>query len=96
MNSQPYSFAQFATRVFGCAMDFAHPEVTAKNGIAALRALWKSAGLPLSFAELGAKKEDIPTLLNNLGDNDHTEGHFVVLKRPDVEAIFNIAANYKD
>ena len=50
----------------------------------------------MSFAELGAKKEDIPTLLNNLGDNDHTEGHFVVLKRPDVEAIFNIAANYKD
>ena len=89
-------FAQFATRVFGCAMDFAHPEVTAKNGIAALRALWKSAGLPLSFADLGAKKEDIPTLLNNLGIDDHTEGHFMILKRPDVEAIFNIAANYKD
>lgn len=96
MDHDVMRFAQFANRVFGCAMDFAHPEVTAKNGIAALRALWKSAGLPLSFADLGAKKEDIPTLLNNLGIDDHTEGHFMILKRPDVEAIFNIAANYKD
>ena len=96
MSHDVMRFAQFANRVFGCEMNFASPEVTAKNGIKALRALWKSAGLPLSFKDLGAKKEDIPTLLKNLGIDDHTEGHFVVLKRPDVEAILNIAADYQD
>ena len=96
MSHDVMRFAQFANRVFGCEMNFASPEVTAKNGIKALRALWKSTGLPLSFKDLGAKKEDIPTLLKNLGIDDHTEGHFVVLKRPDVEAILNIAADYQD
>ena len=88
-------FARFANRVFGCAMDFENPKNTALAGIKALRQLCKDAGLPLSFAELGAKKEDIPTLLNNIGGADHTEGHFVVLNKKDIENIFNIAADYK-
>ena len=32
-------FAQVAVRVWGCQMDFAHPEVTAREGIGRLRAL---------------------------------------------------------
>ena len=88
-------FAKFANRVFGCAMDFSEPENTAKNGIKALRNLWKEAKLPLNFEELGAKKKDIPILLNNIGDENHTEGHFVVLSKHDIEAILNIAAEYQ-
>ncbi len=30
----PVRLAQFAVRVFGCEMDFAHPEATARQGIA--------------------------------------------------------------
>ena len=39
MNHDVMRFAQVAVRVWGCQMDFAHPEVTAKAGIEALRFL---------------------------------------------------------
>lgn len=88
-------FARFAVNVFGCQMDFEKPENTAKAGIKALRKLWGDANLPLNFEQLGAKKEDIETLLNNLGDSKHTEGHFVVLDREHIKEILLKAANYK-
>ena len=50
-------FAKAAVRVWGCQMDFEHPEVTAKAGIESLRQFLKSIGMPGSFAELGAKEE---------------------------------------
>ena len=55
-------FAQVATRVWGCQMDFTNPEVTAKAGIEALRNFLISIGMPKNFEELGAKEEDIPVL----------------------------------
>lgn len=86
-------FARFAVNVFGCEMDYEHPEKTAKAGISALRKLWGDAGLPLNFEELGAKASDIPLLVKNHGDNP--EGHFVLLNKEDIEKIFTIAANYQ-
>lgn len=88
-------FAKFANRIFGCEFDFANPENTAKAGIQALRDLWSQAGLPLNFEQLGAKKEDIPTLVKNIGNDDHTEGKFVVLHKKEMAEIFAIAADYK-
>ncbi len=88
-------FAQFAVNVMGCQMDYAYPENTALAGIAALRQLWGNAGLPLNFEELGAKREDIPVLADRIGDDDHTEGKFVVLRKPDVAAILTLAADYQ-
>ncbi len=88
-------FAQFAVNVMGCQMDYEHPENTALAGIAALRRLWGDAGLPLNFKELGAKREDIPTLVNNIGPDDHTEGHFLVLHKKDIAEILTIAADYE-
>ncbi len=87
-------FAQFANRVFGFSMDFEDPERTAKNGIQALRFFFKSIGMPLSFADIGAKEEDIPAMLNMLGVDHHTEGHFMELHRDDCEAIYRIAARF--
>lgn len=87
-------FAQFANRVFGVTMDFEDPSRTAKQGINALRSFFKSIGMPLSFADIGAKAEDIPRMLNFLGIDDHTEGHFMVLNRADCEQIYKIAATY--
>ncbi len=89
-------FAQFANRVFGISVNFEKPELTAKAGIAALRALWKSAGLPLNFAELGAKAEDIDAMVEHMGGAGHTEGHFVVLDSEAIKRIFRRAAAYKD
>ena len=88
-------FAQFANRVFGISVDFAHPERTAKAGIAALRALWKSADLPLNFKELGAKREDIPVLVDHLVTDDKTEGHFVVMDGPFITKVLEHAADYR-
>ncbi len=59
-------FAQVAVRVWGCSMDFEHPEVTALEGINAFRNFLISIGMPRNFAELGAKEEDIPVLAQNL------------------------------
>lgn len=96
LNHDVMRFAQFATRVFGCEMDFEEPERTARAGIAALRSFYKEIGMPLSFDEIGAKEEDIPRLLNVLGvdEKDRLEGHFVSLKRSDCEQIYLLAARY--
>ncbi len=59
-------FAQAAVRVWGCQMDFANPENTARAGIEALRRFFKSIGMPGNFAELGAKEEDIPKMVESL------------------------------
>ncbi len=94
-NHDVLRFARFAVNVFGCKMDYENPENTADAGIKALRQLWGEAGLPLNFEQLGAKAEDIPTLLNNIGGPDHTEGHFVVLNKDGIKKVFETAANYK-
>ncbi len=62
LDHNPMRFAQFAARVWGCDMDYAHPEHTAAEGILRLTAFWGGLGLPVTFAQLGAKAEDIPAL----------------------------------
>ena len=69
-------FAQVAVRVWGCQMDFEHPEVTAKAGIEALRNFLISIGVPKNFAELGAKEEDIPYLAKTLCYGNGRQGAF--------------------
>ena len=83
-------FAQMATRVFGCQMNFADPKATALEGIKAFRRFLHSIGMPINFAELGAKEEDIPTLVKKLNPGDGWG--FVPLKAADVTAIYKIAA----
>ena len=84
-------FAQMATRVFGCEMNFADPKATAFEGIRAFRRFLHSIGMPINFAELGAKEEDIPTLVKKLNPGDGWG--FVPLKAADVTAIYKIAAH---
>ena len=62
MHKDVMRFAQFAVRVYGCSMDFEHPERTALDGIEAHEAFLKSIGMPITMKELGAKTEDIPAL----------------------------------
>lgn len=86
-------FAQIAVRVWGCQMDFAHPENTAKAGIAALRQFLKSIGMPSSFEKLGAKEEDIEKMAHIAcyGDGRKgTIGGFVKLNENDVINIYRL------
>ena len=86
-------FAQVAVRVWGCQMDFAHPEVTALEGIEAFRNYLISIGMPRNFEELGAKEEDIPKLVNVLcrGDGrDGTISGFITLNEDDCTKIYKM------
>lgn len=92
MNHDIMRFAQLATRVWGCKMDFAHPEETAKEGIARFKAFLQSIGMPVTFAELGAKEEDIPALVEKLAVGpDGKAGSFVKLSKEDCAAIYRLA-----
>ena len=84
-------FAQFAVRVWGCEMNFEDPEETAKEGIARTKAFFRSVGMPTSFAELGAKEEDIPKLLETLQIEGRTEGFFVKLGPKECEEVYRLA-----
>ncbi len=86
-------FAQLANRVWGCSMDFQHPENTAKAGIQAFRNFLKSIGMPQTLGELGGKEEDIPYLAHTASygnGNDGTLGSFVVLKEEDIANIYRL------
>ena len=86
-------FAQVAVRVWGCQMDFAHPEVTAREGIRKLQQFFISIGMPRNFAELGAKEEDIPALVKALCWGDGRQGSisgFVTLNEEDCAKIYQL------
>ncbi|MBR3628943.1 MAG: iron-containing alcohol dehydrogenase [Oscillospiraceae bacterium] len=89
----PMRFAQMAVRVFGCSMDFAHPENTALEGIRRFRQFLHSIGMPVNFAELGAREEDIPALVEKFGIGDGRTGGFVKLSAADITEIYRIAAH---
>ncbi len=91
MDHDVMRFAQVAVRVWGCQMDFAHPEVTAKEGIEKLRNFFISLGMPRNFAELGAKEEDIPRMVKSLVWGDGRPGYligFTKLTEADCDAIY--------
>lgn len=89
VDHNPMRFAQMASRVFGCAMNFEDPKATALAGIKAFRSFLKSIGMPINFAELGAKEEDIPEMVQKLNPGDGWG--FQPLKAADVTKIYQIA-----
>ncbi|MBP5438050.1 MAG: iron-containing alcohol dehydrogenase [Treponema sp.] len=93
MNHDVMRFAKVATRVWGCQMDFDHPEVTALEGINAFQNFLVSLGMPKNFAELGAKEEDIPKLVQVLCRGDGRTGTisgFVTLNEDDCAKIYKM------
>lgn len=86
-------FAQIAVRVWGCEMDFVHPEKTAEAGIKALQDFLILIGMPKNFAELGAKEEDIEKMAHSAcygNGNPGSLGGFVKLDQKDVENIYRL------
>jgi len=93
MNHDVMRFAKVATRVWGCQMDFDHPEVTALEGINAFQNFLISIGMPKNFAELGAKETDIPKLVQVLCRGDGRQGSisgFVTLNEDDCAKIYKM------
>ncbi len=93
MNHNIMRFAQVAVRVWGCSMDFEHPEVTALEGIRVFSDFLSSLGMPKNFSELGAKEEDIPTLVENLCCENGRDGKisgFVTLDKEDCTKIYRM------
>lgn len=93
MHHDVMRFAQIATRVWGCQMDFANPEATAKAGIEALRNFLVSIGMPKNFEQLGAKAEDIPKLVDVLCNGNGRCGTirgFVTLNEQDCKNIYEL------
>ncbi len=93
MNHDVMRFAKVAVRVWGCQMDFDHPEVTALEGIEAFQRFLVDLGMPKNFAELGAKEEDIPTLVQMLCHGTRRDGNlygFVKLTEEDCTKIYEM------
>ena len=91
MNHDIKRFAQFAVRVWDCEMDFQNPEKTALQGIERYEQFMTSIGMPIRFSQLGAKAEDIPTLVKTMGLGKNTLGSFVKLTEEDVRKIYELA-----
>ena len=93
MSKNVMRFAQFAVRVYGCQMDFEHPERTALRGIESHEAFLRDIGMPLTLKELGARTEDIPALAakTKKTNPDGTTGGAFPMVPEDIEAILRIA-----
>ena len=90
----PMRLAQFAVRVFGCEMDFADPARTAREGIGRLRNFFRSLGMPVTLAEIGAREADIPAMAAHRAEKPggFPFGGFVKIQSADMEAILRLAA----
>lgn len=89
MNHNVMRFAQAAVNIWGCKMDFFHPETTAKEGIICFKNFLSSIGLPTSLSQLGVKDSDIPHLVTNMGVGDGWG--FVPLNEDAIYAIYELA-----
>ena len=93
MSADVDRFARFAVEVFGCQMDTPNPEKTAKEGIENLRTFFKSLGMPITFAEIGATQEDISKMVARRMDkpNGFPFGNFLVMTPERMRAVLELA-----
>ncbi len=87
----PHKIARFAREVFGITGDFRDLEALALKGIAALQEFFRSVELPLTFAELGCKEEDIPILAANVKYNkEGYSGNYIKVYEADAVEIYKL------
>lgn len=88
-------FVRFAVNVMGVTNDYTDPTGTALAGINAVEQFYKSLGMPTSIHELiGRKATDLE--ISEMAakcshDGTATVGHFKVLDKQDMEAIYRMA-----
>ena len=87
---RPERVAMLARNVLG--VEGADDAAVAVEGIAALKAFFRSLGMPVTFAELGIENPDIALLVRNLHDNKGERlGSYYPLSARETEAIFRLA-----
>ncbi|MDD3122693.1 MAG: iron-containing alcohol dehydrogenase [Candidatus Izemoplasmatales bacterium] len=85
-------YYQLATRVFGVTPNETKKRMVALSGISKLEEFYHEIGMPLTFNEIGAKKEDIDILLEKLKINRGDRfGSFKVLTLDDARKIYELA-----
>lgn len=85
-------FAQLATRVFGVDYDFDHPEETARRGIDAMTAYFKSLGMPTTMHELGIGLESFDTMAEKcVSGAGKPLPSYLPLGREEIVEIFRLA-----
>lgn len=62
IKKHPERIAQFANRVYNVPVNFENLEETALRGVEAHEAFLREIGMPVTLAELGVKREDIPRI----------------------------------
>ncbi len=90
---EPTKQAQFAARVWGCDMDFAHPEKTALLGIERFEAFLRGIGMPLTLSELGIKDPDFERLVRQTrrDPGGNTVGFFTKMDDQAILDVLHIA-----
>lgn len=81
--------AQLARRVFGVGEGLPDREA-ALLGVDALRRFLEECGMPVDFAGLGAREEDIPRLVDMLEPERRTIGRFVRIDRQAATDIYRL------
>ena len=84
-------FARFAAKVFD--VQSGDPAAMAEEGIRRYRAWLHQLKMPTTFAELGAREEDIPALVAKLGIGEGSLGSFMPLSSDDVANIFRLCVH---
>ena len=90
----PMRFARFGAEVFGCEMDYARPERTAREGIRRLRVFFKSLGLPEKLRDIGGRLEDVPDMIEHRREkpNGFPFGGFMKFGPEEMEAVLRLSA----
>ncbi len=84
-------FVEFATRVWGCQMNFEDPKATAMEGVEAFKNFVKQIGMPVSISEIGGKEADIPNLVKNMFHEAPNHGNFIKLTPEIAAEIYRLA-----
>ena len=88
-------FARLAANVWKLG-GYDSEEELALAGIDATESFFRSLGMPTTFAEIGARAEDIDLLTQKaLQGTNGTLGNFVKLGSSDIKAVFEIAAGLR-
>jgi len=89
----PNRYKRLATKVFGVDENDGDARKIGLKGIMRLKEFYKGLGLPVTFADLGAKKEDIDIIVEKLRQNrGEAIGNFKRLSMEDAKNIFLLAA----
>lgn len=85
-------FRRLAVAVWGLADDPKDPKKTALAGIDAMESFFREIGMPVSFAEIGARESDIGILVEKLFEGKgKTFGGFRPLTREDAANVYRMA-----